>query len=123
MGRKRRKRNPKRKRKTKRETRTRKRRKRLKKKASKLKSSPKMSLQDTTFFLLLQQQPTQSTTYKIEKKNGVLHTQSTRHRLFIKKRLARRQLSLKNPVPPYIKSSPDVHLPAHPLNSHSSSLE
>merc|ERR1712107_265394 len=74
------------------------------------------------FFLLLQQQPTQSTTSKIEKKkNGVLHTQSTRHRLFIKKRLARRQLSLKNPVPPYMKSSPDVHLPAHPLNSHSSS--
>merc|ERR1711902_417479 len=40
----------KRKTKKKRETRTRKRRKRLKKKASKLKSSPKMSLQDTTFF-------------------------------------------------------------------------
>merc|ERR1711963_629229 len=79
----------------KRETRTRKRRKKLKKKASKLKSSPRMSLQDTTFFLLLQQ-PTQSTTNKIENKNGVLHTQSTRHRLFIKRRLATTTLSEKS---------------------------
>merc|ERR1712170_292016 len=107
----------------KRETRTRKRRKRLKKKASKLKSSPKMSLQDTTFFSTSTTTTHPKHNKQDRKKNGVLHTQSTRHRLFIKKRLARRQLSLKNPVPPYIKSSPDVHLPAHPLNSHSSSLE
>merc|ERR1712012_1002850 len=119
---KRRKRNPKRKRKTKkkRETRTRKRRKKLKKKAGKLKSSPKMSLQDTTFFLLLQQ-PTQSTTNKIENKNGVLHTQSTRHRLFIKKRLATTTLSEKSRTSLH-KIIPRRSSP-RPLNSHSSSLE
>lgn len=102
-----------------RETRTRKRRKKLKKKASKLKSSPKMSLQDTTFFLLLQQ-PTQSTTNKIEK-NGVLHTQSTRHRLFIKKRLATTTLSEKSRTSLH-KIIPRRSSP-RPLNSHSSSLE
>ena len=103
-----------------RETRTRKRRKKLKKKASKLKSSPKMSLQDTTFFLLLQQ-PTQSTTNKIENKNGVLHTQSTRHRLFIKKRLATTTLSEKSRTSLH-KIIPRRSSP-RPLNSHSSSLE